>query len=68
VVVDEARRYHEIRGIDDSVGCAVDLADLGDDAVLDGDIGLARCAAGSIDEASVPDDEVKGHGVPFLGP
>ena len=40
----------------------VTRADVGDPAVVDGDVGGERCRAGAVDDGAAGDDEVMGHG------
>ena len=52
VDVDEAGSDHQALGVDFLAAEVVDLTDGGDDAVVDGDIGLAGGRAGAVDDES----------------
>ena len=62
VGVDEAGRDHVALGVDLFPGRAGQLADVGDAPVDDADIGLITGQAGAVDDGSVADQEIKGHG------
>ncbi len=65
VDVDEAGRDEEAARVDLILAGRCDLADGGDDAVVDGDIALEGRRAGAIDNGAVADDEVV-HGVAVM--
>ena len=64
VDVDPARRDEEAVGVDDAAGRAVDLADGGDDAAVDGDVAGPGRAPRSVGDGAAPDDQVV-HGAPL---
>src|SRR5262249_24538626 len=61
VRIDEARRDDQPVRVDGAPGAFRDLADLGDLAVGDGDVGPIARRTGSIDHGAVLDDEVVAH-------
>ena len=58
VDVDESGRDQETLGVDLLAAEIVDLADGGDDAVVDGDICQSGSGAGAVDDLSVADNEI----------
>src|SRR5690242_17602284 len=64
VRIDETRRHHQAVGIDGAFGAVLDLADLGDLAVRDRDIGPVALRAAAIDHGAVLDDEIVAHPFP----
>ena len=62
VRVDEAGGDHEIGGIDHGGRAARHPADLGDPAIGDGHVGLARLRPRTVHQRAVLDHEVVGHG------
>ena len=58
VDVDEARRDEQAGGVDLLSAEVVDFSEGGDDAVVDGDVGLAGGRAGAVDDESVANDEI----------
>ncbi len=68
VAVDEAGRHHMALGVDYLIrGLAVKLADGGDSAVADGDIGAVTRRAGAVDHGAALDDEIVSHLFPPIG-
>ena len=65
VDVDEARRNQFALGVDLFLAFAGDLADFGDAAAGDGDIGLVEVAALAIGNVAAADHEVRGRGHGF---
>ncbi len=65
VHVDDAGREHEPIGVDRLGALVLDLADSGDAAVLDREIGAPGLVAQPVDESGAADDEVDHH---FLRP
>src|SRR6516225_5495330 len=59
VDVDEAGRHDEPLRVDLLATLSRDLADLGNAAVLYGDIGFERGAARAVEYGSMPDDKVE---------
>ena len=66
VDIDEAGRNEQALGIDLAMPAAGHLADLGDPAVVDGHVGLARRAAAAVDDRAAANDErMRIHGCPL---
>ena len=61
VRVDKARGDDAAPGLDDLASAVPDLADLGDPAVHDRDIGLTPRCAGAVDHGAVLDQQIIGH-------
>ena len=68
VDVDKARRDQFAPGVDLFLAFPCDLADLGDAAARDGDIGFIQVAALAIGNVAATDHEIRGtgHGVSSL--
>ena len=62
VRIDEARRHDQPVGVDGALGAFRHLADFGDLAVGDRDIGLVALGARAVDHGAVLDDEIVAHG------
>ncbi len=62
VRVDETGGDDQIRGVDDARRLARKLADLGNEAVLDGNVGVDLRCTGSVDDGAVLDQQVVRHG------
>ena len=58
VQIDDARHQREPAGIDHLAGVLTDLAERGDAAILDGDIGADRVAAEPVDHNGAADHQV----------
>ena len=58
VDIDEAGSDQQAVGVDFLAPEVVDFADGGDNAVVNGDIGLAGRRAGTVDDESVADDKI----------
>ena len=53
-----SRRDEQAVGVDFLAAQIVDFSDGGDDAVVNGDVGLTGRGAGAVDDESVADDEI----------
>ncbi len=58
VHIDETRRHEQIGGVDHTSGCSDIATDLGDDALIDGDVGACALASGPIDDETSEHHEI----------
>ena len=56
--IDESRRDHMAVCINLATTSGIDRSDRGNQIVVDGYIGMEWCAAGTIDNEAVPDDQI----------
>lgn len=59
--IDEAWRHHEAVRVDGAFAALAHLADFGDLAARDRDVGLVARLARAVDDEAVPDDEIVAH-------
>src|SRR5262249_8758908 len=61
VRIDETRRYHAVGRVDDAFGSAVDFADSGDSAAIDGNVCPPPLRTGTVDDGTILDQEFVSH-------